>query len=355
MPWLATKLVELQIPAVYFPAYEILLDDLRDYRFYEEDMLHPNQVARKYIWRRLTEAWLAPPTRQLALQVEEVQRAVAHRPFDPTGPAHLNFVKAQRKQMTILEGKYGINFSDERRQLAAGTEPEPEADASTSAQAATAGEGNEGSEGLSGGSAALLGGVSAMSADGSGGAGVRRMSSAVRLDKDEAPGGSDRHEGAEGELYSPVRRRRGKSVPAARDCHLMMFDGGARPNPGPAAGAAVLFSPLSRDEVAHAAAFIPKGTNNVGEYTGLVEGLRLAREMGIMNLVVEGDAQLVIRQLLGTYKVRDSLLQQYYGDVQRELQQFAYVGVRHVPREQNARADELSTAAIKLKSGHQSC
>ncbi len=65
----------------YFPAYEIMLDELRDYRFYAEDMQHPNDVAINYIWKRFSETYFTPETQKIATEAEKQNRALAHRPI----------------------------------------------------------------------------------------------------------------------------------------------------------------------------------------------------------------------------------------------------------------------------------
>ncbi len=68
----------------YFPAYEIMLDDLRDYRFYDEDMTHPNRTAVNYIWQRFTETYMTDNTRKLMKETEDIVKASEHRPIHRT-------------------------------------------------------------------------------------------------------------------------------------------------------------------------------------------------------------------------------------------------------------------------------
>ena len=77
----------------YFPAYEILMDELRDYRFYTEDMIHPNQTAIHYIWEKFQHVWLHPNTQQTMKEVATVQNGLAHRPFNPNTEQHQQFLK----------------------------------------------------------------------------------------------------------------------------------------------------------------------------------------------------------------------------------------------------------------------
>lgn len=86
----------------YFPAYEILLDELRDYRFYASDMLHPSEVAVNYIWQRFTSWAFTPEALNFAQEWERTERDLAHRPFNPDSDAHKAFlekVMARRAQL----------------------------------------------------------------------------------------------------------------------------------------------------------------------------------------------------------------------------------------------------------------
>lgn len=92
----------------YFPAYEILLDELRDYRFYADDMLHPSQMAADYIWQRFCQAYMSERTRQYILEYEPVRKGLAHRPSDPDSPQHLAFVRGLEEKAAELRRKYGM-------------------------------------------------------------------------------------------------------------------------------------------------------------------------------------------------------------------------------------------------------
>lgn len=75
----------------YFPSYEILLDDLRDYRFYAEDMVHPSNQAVTYIWEKFSAAYFNPETTSLIREWERIQRDLNHRPFHPGSEAYQQF------------------------------------------------------------------------------------------------------------------------------------------------------------------------------------------------------------------------------------------------------------------------
>ena len=88
----------------YFPAYEILTDDLRDYRFYADDLVHPAPQAVEYIWERFTEAALTDEARRLLPEAEAIAAAAAHRPRDPRSAAHRAFCLAHLERIAALHG-----------------------------------------------------------------------------------------------------------------------------------------------------------------------------------------------------------------------------------------------------------
>jgi len=83
--------------AVYFPAYELMMDELRDYRFYAADMLHPSEVAVDYIWERFVDCCFDKATRDTMREVEQIARAMAHRPLNPDSKEYARFC-----QQTLL-------------------------------------------------------------------------------------------------------------------------------------------------------------------------------------------------------------------------------------------------------------
>ena len=94
----------------YFPSYEIMLDDLRNYRFYSSDMLHPNEVSVAYIWTIFKEIWISPKSFDLMEQVAQVQRDLQHKAFNPSSEKHNNFLKKLDKKKETLYNLYGISF-----------------------------------------------------------------------------------------------------------------------------------------------------------------------------------------------------------------------------------------------------
>ncbi|WP_147678434.1 GSCFA domain-containing protein [Algibacter pacificus] len=77
----------------YFPSYEIMMDELRDYRFYAEDMIHPNSTAINYIWEKFQLVWISNKTLKIMKEVDVVQKGIQHRPFNPNSEAHSKFLE----------------------------------------------------------------------------------------------------------------------------------------------------------------------------------------------------------------------------------------------------------------------
>ena len=101
----------------YFPASEILLDELRDYRFYAEDMVHPSAVAVEYIWECFSECYFGENTKAMNRGVEEVVRGLGHRPFDVGSEGYRRFVSALIGKMESLAAKYPqLDFENEIKQ-----------------------------------------------------------------------------------------------------------------------------------------------------------------------------------------------------------------------------------------------
>ena len=122
-------------------------------------------------------------------------------------------------------------------------------------------------------------------------------------------------------------------------------DGAARGNPGPAGAGAVL-TDASGNVIARLGRYLGRQTNNVAEYEGLLLGLKHARELGFREVEVRADSQLLIRQLKGEYAVRHAGLKPLHAEVLRLLRSFDRFDLRHVPREENVLADEMSNRAI---------
>jgi hypothetical protein len=92
--------------AIYFPSYEIVMDELRDYRFYAVDMLHPNQTAIDYIWIKFFENYVDEKEFVTMQQVCDIQKALHHKPFNPNSENHQKFLKNLNQKITTLVSKY---------------------------------------------------------------------------------------------------------------------------------------------------------------------------------------------------------------------------------------------------------
>ena len=103
----ADKVIEEEGERVYyFPAYEIVNDELRDYRFYKADMLHPNEQAVEYIWEQLVATCFSAEAKQFLEEWRPIKEALAHRPFHPEAAAYQDFIKKTKEKAKMLELKY---------------------------------------------------------------------------------------------------------------------------------------------------------------------------------------------------------------------------------------------------------
>jgi hypothetical protein len=92
----------------YFPSYEIMMDELRDYRFYAEDMLHPSQVAIDYIWERFFQTQIASAIYPIMEEVCSIQKGLQHRPFNPSSGSYLKFEEKLAKKTAKLVSQYSF-------------------------------------------------------------------------------------------------------------------------------------------------------------------------------------------------------------------------------------------------------
>ena len=90
----------------YFPSYEIVMDELRDYRFYNTDMLHPNQVAIDYIWNRFKSVWVSDSIESIMKQVDVIQKGLKHKPFNPETKQHERFLNQLELKIQEIVGKF---------------------------------------------------------------------------------------------------------------------------------------------------------------------------------------------------------------------------------------------------------
>jgi len=90
----------------YFPSYEIMMDELRDYRFYGKDMVHPNPLAIDYIWERFKSVWISENASAVMDEVDAIQKGLLHRPFNPDSDAHQKFKTSLRAKITYLQERF---------------------------------------------------------------------------------------------------------------------------------------------------------------------------------------------------------------------------------------------------------
>ena len=98
----------------YFPSYEIMMDDLRDYRFYEKDLIHPNEQAIDYIWNFLEHSFFNESTRDMNNKIRQVRQSLAHKAFNPDSEAHQKFLKRTLEQLQELNEQLPFNEEIER-------------------------------------------------------------------------------------------------------------------------------------------------------------------------------------------------------------------------------------------------
>ncbi|MEM6299352.1 MAG: GSCFA domain-containing protein, partial [Bacteroidota bacterium] len=91
-----------------FPAYELLLDDLRDYRFYASDLLHPSPEAVSYIWEKFQNACMSKETREFIKQWRKIRQKLHHRPFNPKSKAHQRFLMSLKDEIVSFEAKFDV-------------------------------------------------------------------------------------------------------------------------------------------------------------------------------------------------------------------------------------------------------
>lgn len=100
---------------IYFPAYEIVMDELRDYRFYAEDMIHPNETAINYIWECFSNCFFSKETNAQKAEIEKLISALQHRPFQAKSKAFLDFINKNLRFLNEIEKKYPhLDFKSER-------------------------------------------------------------------------------------------------------------------------------------------------------------------------------------------------------------------------------------------------
>jgi ribonuclease HI len=159
------------------------------------------------------------------------------------------------------------------------------------------------------------------------------------------------HNSAQQSLFGPD-----ESAPKARKASgyaMMNCDGASSGNPGRAGIGAVIRIPeglakqLGIEEDYRISRYIGETTNNVAEYTALIEGLKKARSLGIKKIKVFLDSELIVKQIKGIYRVKNANLIPLFEQVRSMLGQFESYKVSHVPREMNRDADALARKGVK--------
>jgi len=128
---------------------------------------------------------------------------------------------------------------------------------------------------------------------------------------------------------------------------ILHVDGGARGNPG-AAAAGVVLCDVHGTSLLEAGYLLGTLTNNQAEYNALVLGLHAAHRWRAEELSIYSDSELLVRQIIGQYRVKSADLKPLYADAQRRLLKFGAWQIQHVKREDNKRADELVNQALDL-------
>jgi len=100
------EVVNSENGAFYFPSYELMMDELRDYRFYNEDMVHPNKTAINYIWEKFMAVWIASSSNEIMNEVALVQKGLSHKPFNPEAKAHLKFLALLKAKQEALQSQF---------------------------------------------------------------------------------------------------------------------------------------------------------------------------------------------------------------------------------------------------------
>ncbi|MGH2746944.1 MAG: ribonuclease HI family protein, partial [Actinomycetota bacterium] len=126
---------------------------------------------------------------------------------------------------------------------------------------------------------------------------------------------------------------------------MLHTDGGARGNPGPA-GIGVVLEDESGESIGEIAEGIGRATNNVAEYRALIAGLELAVEMGVTDIEILADSELVVSQMTGEWKIKDNKLRPLALRANSLLNRFETYSLRHVRREENADADKLANQGM---------
>lgn len=108
----ADRLVREDSRCEYFPAYEIMNDELRDYRFYRPDMLHPSEQAVDYIWQLFSDTYFSPSARRFVDEWHPLKEALGHRPFDAESEEYREFLRKTKEKVREFEERWGIEADE---------------------------------------------------------------------------------------------------------------------------------------------------------------------------------------------------------------------------------------------------
>jgi hypothetical protein len=110
------QLIEKYDAAMYFPAYELIIDDLRDYRFFAEDMAHPNYAATNYVWEKFIQAAIDESSQKLMKEIAVINAARDHKAFNPTSQQHKKFLQAHLEKVKLLQEQHDyLDLGEEAR------------------------------------------------------------------------------------------------------------------------------------------------------------------------------------------------------------------------------------------------
>lgn len=100
---LISAIHDLNKQSFYFPSYEIMMDELRDYRFYAEDMLHPNKTAIEIIWKKFSKVWISSESEAFRKEIASIQLGLLHKAFNPKSAEHLQFLEKLQRKISSLQ------------------------------------------------------------------------------------------------------------------------------------------------------------------------------------------------------------------------------------------------------------
>ncbi|WP_405608747.1 GSCFA domain-containing protein [Polaribacter sp. Asnod1-A03] len=102
------NIIDIREKTHYFPSYEIMMDELRDYRFYAEDLIHPNKTAINYIWQRFVDTWFSDETISTMKEIDVIQKGILHRPFNENSAQHQQFLKKLKTKKEKLKSQFSF-------------------------------------------------------------------------------------------------------------------------------------------------------------------------------------------------------------------------------------------------------